>query len=172
MTVEKLTVANLGAVAELEKICFADPWSEKALELLVGDGAYGAVCIQNGCVMAYGGVLWAPDEGQITNIATHPNARRQGMGAAVLEHLIKEAKKLGCEQLSLEARVSNTLPSRFMSVMALSKWAFAVGFTNIPPKMPMLCACNLKAQKNNLRTNFLCISWELKAPVTRPQHLW
>ena len=107
MTVEKLTAAYLGEVAELEAVCFADPWSEKALQLLVDDGAYGAVCLVNGRVVAYGGVLWAPFEGQITNIATHPDARRQGMGAAILEHLIGEAKARCCEQLSLEARVSN-----------------------------------------------------------------
>ena len=107
MTVEKLTAAHLHEVAKLETLCFADPWSEKALELLLGDGAYGAVCLENGCVMAYGGVLWAPYEGQITNIATHPDARRRGMGAAVLEHLIKEASSRECEMLSLEARVSN-----------------------------------------------------------------
>lgn len=107
MTVETLTAAHLSAVAELEALCFADPWSEKALALLITDGAYGAVCLQNGRVMAYGGILWAPDEGQITNIATHPDARRCGMGAAVLEHLIAEARSRGCEQLSLEARVSN-----------------------------------------------------------------
>ena len=108
MTVEKLTAAHLLQVAELEALCFADPWSEKALELLVGNEAYGAVCLQDGRVMAYGGILWAPFEGQITNIATHPDARRCGMGAAILEHLIEVAKaRPDCEQLSLEARVSN-----------------------------------------------------------------
>ena len=107
MTAEKLTAAHLGAVAELEEVCFADPWSEKALELLTTDEAYGAVCSVEGRVIAYGGVLWTPFEGQITNIATHPDARRQGMGAAILEHLIAQATLRGCEQLSLEARVSN-----------------------------------------------------------------
>ena len=38
MTVEKLTAAHLTRVAELEALCFADPWSEKALELLLTDG--------------------------------------------------------------------------------------------------------------------------------------
>ena len=107
MTIEKITAAHLGAIAELEKVCFADPWSEKALELLLTNEAYGAVCLQNGRVMAYGSILWGVDEGQIINIATHPDARRQGMGATVLEHLIQVAKSRGCEQLSLEARVSN-----------------------------------------------------------------
>ena len=107
MTVEKLAAAHLSAVAELETLCFADPWSEKALELLTTDGAYGAICLKDGKVMAYGGVLWAPYEGQITNIATHPDARRCGMGAAILKHLIEVAKTHDCEQLSLEVRVSN-----------------------------------------------------------------
>lgn len=107
MTVEKLTAAHLSQVAELEGLCFADPWSEKALELFLSDEAYGAVCLQNGCVVAYGGILWTPFEGQITNIATHPDHRRCGMGAAILEHLIAVATARCCEQLSLEARVSN-----------------------------------------------------------------
>ena len=108
MTVEKLTTAHLTQVAELERVCFADPWSEKALELLVTDEAYGAVCLENGRAMAYGSILWGVDEGQIINIATHPDARRMGMGAAVLEHLIAVATVRGCEQLSLEVRISNT----------------------------------------------------------------
>ena len=107
MIIRTLTAAHLNEVAELEKVCFADPWSEKALELLITDGAYGAVCLAEERVVAYGGVLWAPDEGQITNIATHPNCRRCGMGAAILEDLVKKAKERNCEQLSLEVRVSN-----------------------------------------------------------------
>ena len=107
MTVEKLTATHLSQVAELESLCFADPWSEKALELFLTDEAYSAVCLQDGCIVAYGGVLWTPFEGQITNIATHPDYRRCGMGEAILEHLIEKAKLHGCEQLSLEARVSN-----------------------------------------------------------------
>ena len=108
MTVEKLTVAHLSQIAELEKVCFADPWSEKALEILVTDEAYGAVCLENGRALAYGSMLWGVDEGHIINIATHPDARRRGMGAAVLEHLIATATTRGCEQLSLEVRISNT----------------------------------------------------------------
>lgn len=107
MIIRTLTAAHLNEVAELEKVCFADPWSEKALELLITDRAYGAVCLAEERVVAYGGVLWAPDEGQITNIATHPNCRRCGMGAAILEDLVKKAKERNCEQLSLEVRVSN-----------------------------------------------------------------
>lgn len=149
MTVEKLTASHLGAVAELEALCFADPWSEKALELLVGDGAYGAVCMQDGRVMAYGGVLWAPFEGQITNIATHPDARRCGMGAAVLEHLIEVAKaRPDCEQLSLEARVSNLPAIALYERYGFLKMGLRRGFYKHPTEDAYVMCLSLDGTKN------------------------
>ena len=107
LPVQKLLGEHLGAVAELERSVFAEPWSEKALELLLTDGAYGMVCLQNGEALAYGGLLVALDEGQITNIAVRADQRRKGLGRAVLTALEAEARKRGLVQISLEARVSN-----------------------------------------------------------------
>ena len=148
MKVETLTAAHLAQVAELEQLCFADPWSEKALELLLGDGAYGAVCLQEGRVMAYGGVLWAPFEGQITNIATHPTARRCGMGAAVLEHLIAVAIERGCEQLSLEARVSNTPAISLYERYGFEKMGLRRGFYKHPTEDAYVMCLSLDKSKN------------------------
>ena len=148
MKVETLTAEYLAQVAELEQLCFADPWSEKALELLLGDGAYGAVCLQEGRVMAYGGVLWAPFEGQITNIATHPNARRCGMGAAVLEHLIAVAIERGCEQLSLEARVSNTPAISLYERYGFEKMGLRRGFYKHPTEDAYVMCLSLDKSKN------------------------
>ena len=147
MTVEKLTGAHLGEVAELECLCFADPWSEKALELLTSDEAYGAVCISDGRVMAYGGVLWTPFEGQITNVATHPNARRCGMGAAVLEHLIAVAKERGCEQLSLEARVSNLPAIALYERYGFLKMGVRRGFYKHPTEDAYVMCLSLDSTK-------------------------
>ena len=148
MTVETLTAKHLEQVAELEQLCFADPWSEKALELLLGDGAYGAVCLQEGRVMAYGGVLWAPFEGQITNIATHPTARRCGMGAAVLEHLIAVAIERGCEQLSLEARVSNLPAISLYERYGFEKMGLRRGFYKHPTEDAYVMCLSLDKTKN------------------------
>ena len=148
MTVEKLTPAHLSEVAKLEALCFADPWSEKALELLVGDGAYGAVCIEDGHVMAYGGVLWAPFEGQITNIATHPDARRCGMGAAVLEHLIEVARSRECEMLSLEARVSNIPAISLYERYGFLKMGLRRGFYKHPTEDAYVMCLQLDSTKN------------------------
>ena len=98
---------HLEAVAEIESLCFAEPWSARALELLLGNAAVGAVAICEGRIAAYGGMLIAPDEGQITNIAVHPDFRRCGLGRAILLSLQKEATARGLLQIALEVRASN-----------------------------------------------------------------
>ena len=101
-----LSREHLAAVAELERLGFAEPWSEQALKLLLSDAAFGVVALQNGTPAAYAGAMIAADEGQITNVCTHPNARRMGFGRAALEALECEARARGLLQLSLEVRVS------------------------------------------------------------------
>ncbi len=105
---ERLTAQQLDGVAQLEKLCFHQPWSRNSLELLIKEGiGVGVVCSCDGQICAYGGMMVAVDEGQITNIATHPEYRRRGYGKAVLEALIKYAKQNGLDSISLEARESN-----------------------------------------------------------------
>lgn len=108
ITVTRIRQEHLAGVACLESLCFSEPWSEHALELLLHEGeAVGFVCEQDGKVLAYGGMLIASFEGQITNIAVHPDARRQGFGNAILSSLIDEARALHLESVFLEVRVSN-----------------------------------------------------------------
>ena len=99
---------HLPAIAALEALCFAEPWSEKALGLLLTDQATGfAATDDRGAVIGYGGMLLAPDEGQILNLAVSPDYRRKGVGAALLSALLAEADRRGLSTLSLEVRVSN-----------------------------------------------------------------
>jgi ribosomal-protein-alanine N-acetyltransferase len=107
LTVCRLQKEHLAAVAEIERLCFSQPWSEKALELLLGESGVGFVCLAEDEVTAYGGMMLDPWEGQITNIATHPAHRRRGYGNAVTDALLKEAAARNAEQVSLEVRASN-----------------------------------------------------------------
>lgn len=105
---ERMTAEAIPGAAELEKLCFSQPWSAKSLELLTNEGiGVGMVCRKDGIICAYGGMLVAVDEGQITNIATHPDFRRMGYGRAIVESLIKYAKNNNLDSISLEVRESN-----------------------------------------------------------------
>ena len=105
---ERLSTRTLDGAAELEKLCFSQPWSKNSLELLTKEGiGVGMTCSCDGKICAYGGMIIAVDEGQITNIATHPDYRRRGYGRAVVESLIKYAKNNRLDSISLEVRESN-----------------------------------------------------------------
>ena len=98
---------DLCAVAEIERLCFFEPWSERSLELLLRDGNFGVVAAEDGVVVSYVGVISAPPEGEITNVATHPNYRRKGIGAELLGFLKAEAERRTIDSLYLEVRRSN-----------------------------------------------------------------
>lgn len=108
MIIERLRPEHLSGVAELEALCFSSPWSENALRLLLGSDAVGIVCTEEDKVLAYGSMLFAPDEGQILNLAVHPDRRREGLGRKILDRLLAEASARGLGLVSLEVRVSNT----------------------------------------------------------------
>lgn len=143
MRIEIMRPTHVAAVAELEKICFSEPWSENALGLLLSQNAVGVVCVVEGVVAAYGGMLWAVDEGQITNIAVLPAFRRRGCGKAVLQALMQLAKEKNCTSVSLEVRASNA------AAIALYEQAdfFVAGrrkhFYRAPTEDALVMLCNL-----------------------------
>ena len=101
--------AHLGGAAELERLCFSSPWSRESLKLLTNDGiGVGFVCELDGKVAAYGGMLIAVDEGQITNIAVHPDYRRRGLASSILNSLLRYAKSCHADSVTLEVRASNS----------------------------------------------------------------
>ncbi len=110
--ISQLSLSHLEGVAELERLCFAEPWSQQALALLLQGKNLGVVALdEQGTPIGYGGLLTVLDEGQITNIAVHPDHRKKGIGKAILEELINESRKRDIRELSLEVRQSN-LPAK------------------------------------------------------------
>lgn len=100
--------AAIAAIAEIERLCFSEPWSEGSLEILTREGAVGFAAVVDGIVAAYGGMMCVLDEGQITNIATHPGFRRRGLGREVVSALAEYARANGIASIFLEVRESNT----------------------------------------------------------------
>ena len=47
------------------------------------------------------------DEAHITNIAVHPDFRRQGIGEQMMRFAFKKARELGATKMTLEVRLSN-----------------------------------------------------------------
>lgn len=107
MTLVRVERAHLPAIAALEKETFIHPWSEEALELLCTDTAIGFVLMDGTRAAAYGGMMCVAGEGQITNIATSPDYRRQGLAEQAMAALVGAARERGLFEISLEVRESN-----------------------------------------------------------------
>ena len=107
MTPVKLREEHLLDLAKLEQTLFSDPWSIDALAFLLTDRATGYCIEEGGRAVAYGGMLYAPEEGQILNLGVDEAYRRRGFAKAILSALEEDARAHGAKALYLEVRVSN-----------------------------------------------------------------
>lgn len=95
-------------LAELDKVCFAVPWSEQAfIDETENELANYIIAEDNGAVIGYVGYWKVVDEGHITNIAVSPDYRRKGIASEMLSRIIKSAYDDNLYLLTLEVRKSN-----------------------------------------------------------------
>jgi len=109
-TVRPFSREDCPEAAEIERLCFSDPWSEKSLEYLCQSPVtQGFACVDKstGKLAAYVGLEFVLDEGDIINVATHPDYRRLGCATELLKVLLDFAEEKGVNKLSLEVRASN-----------------------------------------------------------------
>ena len=105
-----MAAEHLDEVAELEKICFSDPWSRNLLAESLKDelSAFLVALDDGGYVAGYAGVKVVLDEGYIDNIAVRPDCRRRGVAGQLLQVFLNFAAANRLAFLTLEVRPSNT----------------------------------------------------------------
>ncbi len=101
--------SDIEGIYQIETACFSTPWSKEALldDLEVEDKLYLVAETEEGKIIGYAGSWLVLDEGQITNIAIHPEYRRAGYGAKMTRKLTQMLRKQGMKHIFLEVRVSN-----------------------------------------------------------------
>jgi [ribosomal protein S18]-alanine N-acetyltransferase len=113
--------SDLSEVIEIERASFAYPWSTnfflqelkvgcaRSLLAVVGDKSIGYV------------IYWLLQyEIDIHNLAVHPAYRRQGVGKALLEAVIEEARRQGASRVTLEVRKSNEVAQKLYQALGFS----------------------------------------------------
>ena len=143
MSAQPLTPDLLASVAALEKEAFPHPWSERSLALLCGPTAFGFACLEGERVVAYGGMLTVLNEGQITNIATHPAYRRRGLGGQVMKALLAEARARRLAFVTLEVRESNFPAIALYEAHGFRKVGYRPHFYTDPEEAALLLQCDL-----------------------------
>ena len=108
MTIERMNEAHVAAVAALEKLCFADPWSLSSIASELNNPlALWLVAVEDGDLCGYIGSQSVMGESDMMNVAVHPDHRRKGVGEMLVLALC-EALSGENTSLALEVRSSNT----------------------------------------------------------------
>ena len=108
-TVVPMTYDHVPQAAELERLCFSDPWSERMLREHLDNQCAAAIAAvgEDGTLLGYAGLLVVLDEGYITNVAVRPAYRRQGIASDLLGVFERFARGHQLALLTLEVRASN-----------------------------------------------------------------
>ena len=108
MKIVPMNEGHVAQVAELEKVCFSDPWSESSVASELNNPlSLWLIAEEDGALCGYVGSQTVLDETDMMNIAVRPDCRRKGIAAALISELVGQLKERGSHILRLEVRESN-----------------------------------------------------------------
>ena len=131
--------SHVKQVAELEKICFSDPWSENSVASELNNPlSVWLVAEENGIVCGYAGSQTVLDETDMMNIAVHPDFRRKGIAAALIAELVRLLKERGSRILRLEVRESNAPAISLYETMGFTQLGFRKNYYRNPKENALI----------------------------------
>lgn len=100
--------SHIKEIAQIERECFSDPWSEASLEEELYNPLASFIVAQrpDGAVLGYAGFHAVMDEGYIDNIAVREDYRGQGIADDLLDVFVRFGQA-HLAFLTLEVRPSN-----------------------------------------------------------------
>ena len=114
MILAPATAADLDAIDEIERHSFPRPWPRSAFEVELTRPLARLDVARAPRVIGFCNYWVVPEPGGSTGevhihaIATHPDHRRAGVGAALLDRALAEARAAHCTLAALEVRRGNT----------------------------------------------------------------
>jgi ribosomal-protein-alanine N-acetyltransferase len=111
---EYASVEHVQQMYDIEKQSFTTPWSPESLLKDVADNRLATYIVAkaDGKVVAYAGFWLIFDEAHIMNIAVRKEYRAKGIGKAILDELLKKARRQGAASVGLEVRENNAVAIR------------------------------------------------------------
>lgn len=117
-------------IAELEKICFNDPWSVESVryDALENKLSFYIVAEISGHVAGYMGIWNILDEGHITNVAVDPRFRRKHIASAMMDVMLEVTGSAGIKKHTLEVRTGNIKAIKFYEKYGFKGTAIRPGY--------------------------------------------
>ena len=108
MEITRAVEDHLQGIMEIERESFSTPWSESSVRFeLESPQAICLTALEEGQVLGFALLHAIGDEGELFNIAVRSGRRGGGVGAALLDRLLREAADRGVRKIFLEVRRSN-----------------------------------------------------------------
>ena len=110
INIRQAALYDVPAMSRIERDSFDEPWSvdEITSDVRCDDGSiYVAVAEIGDEKAGYADMRIVKGESQIYNIAIAPEFRRNGIGEALLSHMIEKSEERGCSVVTLEVRAGN-----------------------------------------------------------------
>jgi ribosomal-protein-alanine N-acetyltransferase len=100
-------------ILEIEEASYPKPWSREVFrseieQVRTGTRYYIVARTRDHTLVGYAGLWFAAGDGHVTNVAVHPQARRQGVASTLMLALADRAIERRCAAWTLEVRVSST----------------------------------------------------------------
>ena len=125
--------SHVASVAQLEKLCFSDPWSEKSiLSELTNPLSCWLVAMDGDQLAGYVGSQTVLGESDMMNIAVSPDYRRRGIAQSLVEALVASLKALDSHCLTLEVRDSNEPAIALYEKLGFSQVGLRKGYYRNP----------------------------------------
>ncbi len=106
--IRPVSLADVPAIAELEQLCFSDPWTAAGIrETIQYETARTFVAQESGLIVGYVMARISGSEGEILDLAVRPEWRRRGIARRLLEALWGVLQSDGVREIYLEVRESN-----------------------------------------------------------------
>ncbi len=110
----KLISVEIPSLISIEERNSDYPWTQLQFITSLENSNNLCYCLSlNGKTIGYLIAMLAKDSADILNIGIDPNFQRQGRGAALLKHLIKELIKRDIDEILLEVREGNKSAIQF-----------------------------------------------------------
>jgi len=123
MKIRPATMQDLSTILTIENLSFPSPWTEPHFlyELKENPYAFLLVAEAEGFVVGYIDFWITFQQAQINNLAVMPHLRQRGIGKTMLMDSVERIKKAGCQSITLEVRVSNTIAQKLYGTYGFKK---------------------------------------------------
>ena len=138
-TVRFATVDDVEKIAEIEKECFSEPWSEQMIRSCLGENtdvyvleADGVLC---GCSVLDRTLV---TEAEIHNVAVAKAYRGNGLSRLLMDAMIDSARDKGITRIMLEVRASNQTAISLYTSYGFEKVGIRPGYYRQPTENAIL----------------------------------